>query len=113
MANHPIIQKEMDELLAKGPFEPWIGGSGFYSTLSNLITLCTYLLFKMPSIRQVWYIIQQVDYSFYVAFHDVYLHIPIVKLHYQFSWFVLSTKMFKWKVLTYGLTAALGVQFIY
>ena len=29
---HPIIQKEVDELLAKGPMEPFSGDAGFYSS---------------------------------------------------------------------------------
>ena len=52
MAHHSIIWKEVDELLAKGSIEPWMGCVGFYSTLSNLIALFTYL-FEMPTIRQV------------------------------------------------------------
>ena len=31
MAHHPIIQKEMDELLARGAIEPLTGGAGIYS----------------------------------------------------------------------------------
>ena len=59
-AHHPIIQKEVDELLAKGVIEPPSGGAGFYSsmfvvpkhvlvasgpylTLSILFVLCIYL----------------------------------------------------------------------
>ena len=32
-AHHPIIQKEVDELLAKGAIEPSSGGAGFYSSV--------------------------------------------------------------------------------
>ena len=32
MAFHPIIQKEQDDVLAKGSTEAWMGGAGFYST---------------------------------------------------------------------------------
>ena len=32
-AHHPIIQKEMDELLAKGAIEPSSGGAGYYSSV--------------------------------------------------------------------------------
>ena len=32
-AHHPIIQKEVDELLAKGATEPSSGGAGFYSSV--------------------------------------------------------------------------------
>ena len=32
-ARHPIIQKEVDELLAKGAIEPSLGGACFYSSV--------------------------------------------------------------------------------
>ena len=32
-AHHPIIQKEVDELLPKGAIEPSSGGAGFYSSV--------------------------------------------------------------------------------
>ena len=32
-AHHHIIQKEVDELLAKGAVEPSSGGAGFYSSV--------------------------------------------------------------------------------
>ena len=32
-AHHPVIQKEVDELLAKGAVEPSSGGAGFYSSV--------------------------------------------------------------------------------
>ena len=32
-AHHPVIQKEVDELLAKGAIEPSSGGAGFYSSM--------------------------------------------------------------------------------
>ena len=32
-AHHPIILKEVDELLAKGVIEPSYGGTGFYSSV--------------------------------------------------------------------------------
>ena len=32
-AHHPIIQKEVDELLSKGATEPSFGGAGFYSSV--------------------------------------------------------------------------------
>ena len=78
----PFIQEEMDELLTKGAIKPCTGCDGFYSnifvipkhmgglhpysTLSNLITLCT--------------------------LH--YLHIPIVKHHHHFLWFVWEHKSY-------------------
>ena len=32
-AHHPVIQKEVDELLPKGAIEPSSGGAGFYSSV--------------------------------------------------------------------------------
>ena len=59
-AHDPNIQKEVDEVLAKGVIKPSSGGAGFYSsvfvvpmctvasgpylTLSSLIVICIYLL---------------------------------------------------------------------
>ena len=49
-AHHPIIQKEVDELLSKGVIEPSSGGASFYSsvylTLSSLIVICIYHLLR-------------------------------------------------------------------
>ena len=67
--HHPIIQKEVEELLVKGAKEISSGGAGFYFnvfvvlsvlvvsgpylTLSGLIIICTSLLFNMHTIRHV------------------------------------------------------------
>ena len=32
-AHHPVIQREVDELLAKGAIEPSLGGADFYSSM--------------------------------------------------------------------------------
>ena len=97
-AHHPIIQKEVDELLAKGAVEPSSGDAGFYSSvfvvpkytgglqpILNLKQFNHYLLipsFKMPTIRHVQQLIQHADYAFSFDLQDAYLHIPIVK-HYH------------------------------
>ena len=39
-AHHPIIQKEVDELLSKGAIEPSSGGAGFYSS-QFVVPKCT------------------------------------------------------------------------
>ena len=39
-AHHPIIQKEVDELLAKGAIEPSSTGAGFYSSMF-VVPKCT------------------------------------------------------------------------
>ena len=62
LTHHPIIQKVMDGLLAKGTTEPSTGGAGFnpmyllflsvlvayspYSVISDLISVCTYPLLR-------------------------------------------------------------------
>ena len=43
--------------------------------------------FRMPTIKQVWQLIQQHDYAFSVDQKDVYLQFPIVK-HHHFLHFV-------------------------
>ena len=61
-AHHPVIQKEVDELLAKGAIEPPLCGAGFYSSmfvvpkhtgrlqpilnLKCFIVICTFLLLR-------------------------------------------------------------------
>ena len=37
--------------------------------------------FNMPTVRQVWHLIQQGDYAFTFDLKDPYLHIPIAKHH--------------------------------
>ena len=39
-AHHPIIQKEVDKLLAKGAIEPSSGEAGFYSSMF-VVPRCT------------------------------------------------------------------------
>ena len=39
---------------------------------------------KMPTIRNVWQLIQHGDYVFSIDLQDAYLHIPIVKHHCHF-----------------------------
>ena len=96
-AHHPIIQNEVDELLAKGAIKPSSGGAGFYSSVFMVLKHNSVLWpilnlkhftcfmhipsFKMPTIRNVWQLIQHGDYAFSIDLQDVYLHIPIVKHH--------------------------------
>ena len=99
-AHLPIIQKEVDELLAKGVIEPSSGGAVFYSSMF-VVPKCTGGLgpilnlkyfncyvhissFKMPTIRHVQQLIQHGDYAFSIDLRDAYLHIPIVKHHHIF-----------------------------
>ena len=105
MVHHPIIQ-EMDEQLAKSSLEPWMGGAGLHSTLSNFFMHIP--SFKMPTIRQVWYLIQHGDYSFLMILRMliyIFLLLSITKLLYGLSG---NTNLFSWKVLSFGLDQLLG-----
>ena len=98
-AHHPVIQKEVDELLAKGAINPplvalvsilpclWylsvLGAFDPYSTWSILIVICTYLLLKMPTLKPVQQLIQHGDYAFSIDLQDAYLYVPIVKHHHH------------------------------
>ena len=67
MADHPVIQREVYELLAKGAIEPSTGVAGFYSNVfavskhtgglwPNIKWFNSYMdipTFKMPTVRQV------------------------------------------------------------
>ena len=44
--------------------------------------------FKMPTVKQVWQLIQQRNYAFLIDLNDAYLHIPIFKHHCHFFVFV-------------------------
>ena len=94
-AHHPVIQKEVDELLAKGAIEPSSGGASFYSSVfvvpKHTGGLCPILnlkhfnrfmhipSFKMPTLKTVWQLIHQDDYAFSIDLQDAYIHVPIVK----------------------------------
>ena len=94
MAHHPIIQKEMDEIIAKIAIGPLTGGAGFYSyvfvvpyctgglwPILNLKWLNCYMHIPaamMPTIRQIWELIPQSSYVFSIDLKDEYLHLPIV-----------------------------------
>ena len=121
-AHHPVIQKEVDELLAKGATEPSSGGAGFYSSMFVVPThtggLCPILnlkhfncfmhipSFKMPTLKNIWQLIQQGDFAFSIDLQDAYLHVPIVKHHHSFLHFVWHNVPYQWKVLPFGLATA-------
>ena len=104
MAHHPVILKEVQELLAKGPIEALTVGSGFSSNvfvvpkcsdglwpILSLKQFKCYMYtptFKMPTIKQVWQLIQQGHYAFPIDPMDAYLHITIVKHHHHFCDFL-------------------------
>ena len=121
-AHHPVIQKEVDELLAKGTIEPSSGGAGFYSSvfvvpkhtgglhpIFNLKCFNHFMhipSFKMPTLKTVWQLIQQGDYAFSIDLWDAYLHVPIVKHHHQFLHYVWHNVPYQWRVLPFGLATA-------
>ena len=121
-AHHPVIQKEVDELLAKGGIEPSWGGAGFYSSvfvvpkhtgglrpILNLKCFNHFIhipSFKMPTLKNVWQLIQQGVYAFSIDLQDAYLHVPIVKHYRHFLHFVWYNVPYQWKVLPFGLVTA-------
>ena len=121
-AHHPIIQKEVDELLTKGAIEPCSGGAGFYSSVfvvpKRTGGLCPILSlkhfnhymhipsFKMPTLKNIWQLIQRGDFAFSIDLQDAYLHIPIVKHHHCFLCFAWHNVPYQWKVLPFGLATA-------
>ena len=84
-----VIQKEVDELLAKDVIEPSTDGTGFYFNvlvvptcmgglypILNLKQFSHYMqipIFKMPTIKQVWQLIYQGYYVFSIDLKDAYL----------------------------------------
>ena len=121
-AHHPVIQKEVDEPLAKGAIEPSSSGAGFYSSMFVVPKLTGGLhpilnlkhfncfmhipSFKMPTLQHVWQLIQQGDYDFSIDLQDAYLHVPIVKHYCCFLHFVWCNVPYQWKVLPFGLATA-------
>ena len=99
-AHHPIIQKEVDKMFAKGTVEPSSGGAGFYSSvfvvpkysgglqpILNLKQFNHYMHIpssKMHTIRHVQQLIQCSHYAFSIDLQDTYLHTAIVKHHHYF-----------------------------
>ena len=121
-AHHPVIQKEVDEILAKGAIDPSSGGAGFYSSvfvvpkhtgglrpILNLKHFNCFMhipSFKMPTLKKIWQLIQQGDYAFSIDLQDAYIHVPIVKHHRHFLHFVWCNVPYQWKVLPFGLATA-------
>ena len=50
---------------------------------------------KMPTIRQVWLLIQQGGYDFPINLKDAYLHITIVEHHHHFLHFVWQHRLYQ------------------
>ena len=118
-AYHPVIQKEVDELLTKGAIKPFSSDAGFSSSMFvvpkhtgglqpilNLKHFIRYMhipSFKMPTLKIVWQLIQHGDYAFSIDLHNAYLHIHVVKHHHHFLHFVWHNVPYQWKVLAFGL----------
>ena len=99
-AHHLIIQKEVDEVLAKGEVETSSGGVDFSSSLFvipkhtgglwpilNLKWFNCYLQippFQIPTIRHVQQLIQCGDFAFSMELQDAYLYFPNAKHHHHF-----------------------------
>ena len=121
-AYHPVIQKEVQEYLAKRAVEPSTDGAGFYSNVFVVLTclgsVCPNLnckwfncymhipSFRMPTIKQVCPLIQQGDYALSIDLKDASMHVHIVKQHHHLLQFVLQNKSYQWKVLPFGLSTA-------
>ena len=101
---HHFIIKEVDELLAKGATESSTDCTAF--TLTSLWCLCVWVVyipyfhlkqfncymqipsFNIPTVKQVWHIIQHSDCTFSIKHESSYLHIPFVMWHHCSSCFV-------------------------
>ena len=121
-AHHPVIQKEVDELLAKGAIEPSSGGVGFYSSvfvvpkctgglrpILNLKRFNCYMhipSFKMPTLKTVQQLIQQGDYAFSIDLQDAYYMFPLLSIIAVFLRFVWHNVPYQWRVLPFGLATA-------
>ena len=62
--------------------------------------------FKVTNVRKVLKLIQQGEYGISMDLKDAYLHIPFVKHHLGFLWFMWKNKPYQWKVLLFGLVTA-------
>ena len=108
MAYNRIMWKEVDELLANDAMKPWVGGAGFYSTLSNLIALCWYfILICLLSHRYDTLFIKVID--FFLLIQRMLIHISIL-LSINSIIFIacLATHTFHCRVLLLGLLQSLG-----
>ena len=126
VANHPSIQKEVDEMLSKGVIEQSSGGAGFYSSMfvvpkhtDGLWPILNHKYFnhylhipsfKMCTIRHVLQVIQLGNYAFSIDLQDAFPHIPIAKHHHYFLQFVWHNMPYQWKVLPFGLATTLRVS---
>ena len=64
-----------------------------YSTLNNLITICTHLLLTCLLSNRYSNLFNRMIMFFSIDLKDVYLHIPIVKHHHHFLCFVCNKNL--------------------
>ena len=95
-AHHPVIQKEVDELLAKGAIEPSSGGARFYSSvfvvpkhtgafdpysvLSVLIVICTFLLLRCQLLKLYGSLSSRVIMPFPLIFRMLIYMFPLLSI---------------------------------
>ena len=63
----------------------------------------------MPTIRQVWQLIQEGGNAFYIDLKDMHLYIPTVKPQYHVLHVVWQNKPYQWKVLPFWPATAPSV----
>ena len=110
MVHHPVMQKEVDELIANDAIYQYNGGADFYSNvyvvpkhmgelcpILNLMQFSCYIhlpTFKVHTTEHIWQFIKLGDYAFFVDLKNTYLHIPIVERHLcllYFAWEIESS----------------------
>ena len=95
-AHDPVIQKEVDELLAKGVIEPSSGGAGFYSSMFvvrkhtgglhpilNLKCFNHYMhitSFKMPTLKNIWHLSSRVILFFPLIYRMLIYIFPLLSI---------------------------------
>ena len=102
--NHPLIALPFTLMYLMFLFT--LVAYNTYSTLSQLITRYTCLVFKVPTIRWVQLLIQQGDYAFSIDLKDVYSYIPILKHHHHF--YAGQHKPYQRNILPFWPATALG-----
>ena len=125
-SNLPIIQKEVDELLTKGAIKALTGGVGFYTkvllvpkhtgglqSILNLKQFQNYMHIPtsmVPTIRQVWQIIQikgqLAPSKLFPLISKMLICIFLLLSATTVLYFVWQNTLYQWKVLPSGLVTA-------
>ena len=120
-AHHPIIQKEVDEVLSEGAIQPSSGGFGFYYSvfvvpkctgglwpilyLSGLIVICIYFLLRSLLSDMSGSLFGMV-FMLSPLISRMLIYILIVNHHCHFLQFVWHNMPYQWKVFPFGLATA-------